>query len=116
MQLHALGAQTLDKASFHVQKVEAARTKLQKCTGRVLDTAVSLEILGGSQESKPVHCTIFWHFLFFFVHFFVFLRFHSTSQQLCRKVIGGSSEEREKAMKNLTDKAASNAKGFASVT
>lgn len=74
MQLHALGAQTLDKASFHVQKVEAARTKLQKCTGRVLDTAVSLE-----------------------------------------KVIGGSSEEREKAMKNLTDKAASNAKGFASV-
>lgn len=31
-------------------------------------------------------------------------------------MIGGSSEEREKAMKNLTDKAASNAKGFASVT
>ena len=40
------GAEKLEKATRWLQKVETLRCKLQKRTGRVLDTAASLEILG----------------------------------------------------------------------
>jgi len=72
-ELQIYGSEKLEKATRWMQKVEALRGKLQTRTGRVLDTAASLE-----------------------------------------KAIGGTSQEREESIKDLTCKAAANAKGIAS--
>lgn len=72
-ELQMYGAEKLEKATCWLQKVETLRCKLQKRTGRVLDTAASLE-----------------------------------------KAIGGTLQEREESIKDLSCKAAANAKGIAS--
>lgn len=46
VELQTLGDQKLEKCTLYLQKVEVLRSKMQKRTGRVLDTAASLEILG----------------------------------------------------------------------